>query len=274
MKNKSIAILMIIISTGLMQVHSITFWEGQVDQIGWAWSIALEAAMLWLWYEKKLLPLRLLAAAILIAGPWYQMTAPAMEKLHSYSSLKIQEVDYQEEVLQLFSSHKRYDDNSKKKYGWAKRIDNTQIKLDTARHNLREVRKKISSLPIPWRLYLVTVMQAAVLFVVMVTQLLAVTKLRIVTVTRKTTVTGKTVKPSNVKTNLTVDSQFVDRVVVVCRNVMKKNGLSQSKLAQKTGVRPADISMLFKHKEKLANNEETISDKQFGKLVSSLGIEA
>lgn len=67
--DKKMSIVVIILSTILMQIHSIEYWTGVTESYGIAWSIALEAAMLWLWYQKRLFLVRVLAATILIAGP-------------------------------------------------------------------------------------------------------------------------------------------------------------------------------------------------------------
>ena len=85
------ASLMVICSMVLMQIHSIDFWMEKAGPSGWAWSIGLEVAMLWFWYENKrrLQVFKYLAAFLLIAGPWYQITAPTFQNLNGVAGMQV-----------------------------------------------------------------------------------------------------------------------------------------------------------------------------------------
>ena len=110
------SIMMVLCSMVLMQIHSIEFWMDKAGASGWAWSIGLEVAMIWFWYENKrrLQVFKYLAAFLLIAGPWYQITAPTFESLQDVAVMQAEIETAQDAVTQYSRSLKRYEDNSVK----------------------------------------------------------------------------------------------------------------------------------------------------------------
>ena len=175
-----------------MQWHSIGFWTDTAGGSGWAWSIGLEAAMLWLWYERRLWPVKYMAAVLLIVGPWYQITAPTIERLNSVTAIKAEIKAEQKNFTQLSTSLDRYELNSTGRTGWAGRIDKVNVKLEEANARLSILRGKEAKKSAPWRDYVVAGMQAVALLIVLTAQLAAVTSLRSRNVSSVTkTVTAK-----------------------------------------------------------------------------------
>ena len=275
--DKKMAIVVIVLSTILMQIHSIEYWTGVTESYGVAWSIALEAAMLWLWYQKRLFLIRVLAAMILIAGPWYVLTEPAIESLQEKVELRNQILSAQGKVERLTASLIRYETNSAGRLGWSGRIDRTMTKLELAEKDLQRSRKKAASLGFEWRLYMVAGMQASILFIVMITQLLAVAGLRDSVITKVVSKESKgppklrpTPKPASGTTEY---DRAVEAVVKAIKAKPGEFGKTQNALAEYFDIRPADITMLFKHIEKRAAGSETISKVALQKMVAKLKID-
>lgn len=178
MTDRALAKIVVITSIILMQIHSIQFWQQYDSLFGWAWSLALEVCMLWLWYKNQLVVARILAAALLIAGPWYTLTAPTISTLEQVlvTQQKIESVEYRLE--QKTKSLERYDNNSDKRSGWSNRIDRIQSDIDRLDTKLEVLRDKELGTGVTWRLYMVASMQATILLIVLMTQLRAVSMLR------------------------------------------------------------------------------------------------
>jgi hypothetical protein len=62
--------VMLILTTSIIQWHSIQFWVEVAESIGFFWNIAIEAAAIWLWWHKKTV-LAFIASSLLMAGPLY-----------------------------------------------------------------------------------------------------------------------------------------------------------------------------------------------------------
>ncbi|MFP4182228.1 MAG: hypothetical protein ACLFTX_06495 [Thiohalospira sp.] len=52
----TLAAVILIGCTAVIQYHAIQFWTAQVDPVtGWAWSLLLEAVALWLWWRRGII---------------------------------------------------------------------------------------------------------------------------------------------------------------------------------------------------------------------------
>jgi len=272
--DKTVALAVIILSTVLMQIHSIEYWTTAAGATGWAWSIALEGAMLWLWYQKRLFPVRIVAALILIAGPWYVLTSPAIEQLQEKSRIEEKVSALQEEVDQLRASLIRYEENSGQRTGWAGRIDRAQRALDEAREKLETAKDEAAACGVDWRLHMVAGMQAAVLLIVMTTQLLAVGKLRNYEITESVSEKLKAPsklrqEPKQARTPMDYDSAIKAVKLAISNKLPDFEGKAKA-LAEHYGFRPADVSMVFNHEERKRSGKETISKKALKNMVDKL----
>lgn len=249
------ASLMVICSMVLMQIHSIEFWTKTAGASGWVWSIGLEVAMLWFWYENKrrLQVFKYLAAFLLIAGPWYQITAPTFESLTSVTVMQAEVETAQDRVAQLSISLDRYEKRSDKRSGWAGRIDKTQAKLEDARAKLSTLRDKGAKKEAPWRSRTVAAMQALALFIILTAQLAAVTNLRS---RNGSTVTKTVTAKRNVTRNAVITEHTTERyeetVKAVAEEITRQVEElgSQAKLCRQTGLRPEYVTAVMNHEEK------------------------
>jgi hypothetical protein len=291
-KNSGLAInlMMVITSFGLMQWHSIQFWNSAAGPSGWAWSIGLEIAMLCLWYDRKHRFLKYIAALILIAGPWYQMTSPAVRNIQNTNAIETEIEIETQRVDQLSKSMTIYENNSITIRGWAGRIDRTQKAKDELSARINKLHTELSKQNSTWREYMVTGVQSAALMIILIAQLSAVSNLGI----RQTTVrtnpeptihtTSKSKRPaaeiSKVTTKFldeisTSNFEDFDRTVEIAATeiiseLSKHN--SQKALAQTLGIDQKSISLILNHKKRKLSGTERISSNALNKVLKALEI--
>lgn len=289
----AINLLMIITSFCLMQWHSIQFWLSAAGPSGWAWSIGLEIAMLCLWYDRKHRFLKYIAAAILIAGPWYQMTSPAIHNIQNTNAIEI-EIEIETQRLdQLSKSIMIYENNSITKWGWAGRIDRTQKAKDELSARITELHSELSKQNATWREYMVAGVQSAALLIILIAQLSAVSNLG----TRQTE--GK--KPSEPKrktkqiepvlqrhaseiskasakdfdsisiSNFDDFDVMVETVAAEIIIELSKHN-SQKALAETLGIDQKSISLILNHKKRKLSGTERISSNALNKVLKALEI--
>lgn len=253
--DKKIALGVIILSTGLMQIHSIPFWQEFTDDYysGIAFSIALHGAMLWNWYTNQLPKVRVVIAALLIAGPWYQISTPVFEEIGEVKESSVMAASYLGEVEQLEASLKDYEENSKKYKRSADRVKPTQALLNTARKNYRKEISAPDKSEASWRLYTVAVMLASGFFVVLLTEISAVKFCR------------RTVS-ENIETgkgNVSKISETAEMVAAAISEKMKGYN-SQTAFAGAYGFNTRDVSNVV--------NGKAISKKKLGEMADRLGV--
>ncbi len=274
-----LAVVMVICSMVLMQIHSIEFWTKTAGASGWAWSIGLEVAMLWFWYENKrrLQVFKYLAAFLLIAGPWYQITAPTFENLNSATVIYADIEMAEDTIIQLSTSLDRYEERSDKRSGWAGRIDKTRVDWKEARAHLSALRSKGAKEEAPWRGYTVASMQAVALFIVLTAQLAAVASLRFRNVTTVTkSVTPKRNGNGHIVTPEQLPEHYEETVATVAKVITRRVAEfgSQAKLCKDLGLRPADVSMVLNHSEKKEDGAGIIGLKALQKITAALEVSA
>ena len=274
----AINLVMVITSFGLMQWHSIEFWKITTGpDTGWAWSIGLEIAMLCLWYDQKHRFLKYIAALILIAGPWYQMTSPAIRNIQNTNAIETEIEIETRRVDQLSKSITIYENNSITIRGWAGRIDRTQKAKDELSARINELHTELSKQNSTWREYLITGVQSAALLIILMAQLSAVSNLG----TRQTTGTTKpepvihtTSKPKRPATEISISKfEDFDRTVEIAateitRELSKHD--SQKALAQTLGIDQKSISLILNHKKRKLSGTERISSNALNKVLKAL----
>jgi len=177
-------IILIAGGTGIIQFHSIAFWSDNVDAtIGWAWSLMIEAAGLWLWYRPGIgsRMLGLLASLLLLAGPLYQIATPAVD---SMVKATISTTTHEQQVRMLRTQIaqdaqlvRTYARNSEKRTGWLVAIQDIQKRMDAARKQLATLQankpEPIASKGL--RVFLLVLLQALGLILIQVSNVLAIT---------------------------------------------------------------------------------------------------
>lgn len=271
-----LASLMVICSMVLMQIHSIAFWMDKAGSSGWAFSIGLEVAMLWFWYDcrNRLIEFcKYLAAFLLIAGPAYQITAPTFENLNSVTVIQADIETAQDAVTQYSVSLKRYEDNSVKFREWGGRIDRATVNLKEARAHLTILRAKGIKHDGPWRSRAVAGMETLTLLIVLTAQLAAVTALRSrngSTVMKTVTVKRNVTRNAATKQNPEDYEETVTAVAAEITRRVEDLG-SQAKLCRQTGLRPEYVTAVMNHEEKKKTGG-AITTNGLKKVADALGV--
>ena len=287
-KNSGLAInlVMIITSFCLMQWHSIQFWLSAAGPSGWAWSIGLEIAMLCLWYDRKHRFLKYIAAAILIAGPWYQMTSPAILSIQTTNSIETEIEIEIERFDQISKSLALYESNSATKWGWAGRIDRTQKTKDELSAQIKELHSELSKRNSQWREYMVTAVQSLALLIILTAQLSAVSNIGIKQPARiKSHIPAirPKAKRSAAEISKAVPDNFTEISTSKCEDFDKKveiiatairaelpNHDSQKALADRLGIGQKTISLILNHKKRKNVGTELISSNALNKTLKGL----
>jgi hypothetical protein len=180
--------VMLILTTSIIQWHSIQFWVEVAESIGVLWSIAIEASAVWLWWHKKT-ALAFIASSLLMAGPLYSLSAPVYKGKQSEvaltSSHQQQVVLSRESITALKQSLDSYQQNSLSRVGWATRIDETRNALQAETANLKNLVNegpKLKQTLMPWLVIAIEVLGLAVL---LLTQVLTIQALQGISVKSK-----------------------------------------------------------------------------------------
>ncbi|MCK4786234.1 MAG: hypothetical protein KAV87_20925 [Desulfobacteraceae bacterium] len=253
--DKKIAIVVIVLSTGLMQIHSIPFWQKFTGDYysGIAFSIALHGAMLWNWYTNQLPKVRVVIAALLIAGPWYQISTPVFEEIGEVKESSVLAASYLDEMAQLEASLKNYEENSKRYKRSADRVEPTHALLNDARKNYRKEISAPEKGEAAWRLYVAALMLASGFFVVLLTEISAVKFCR------------RTVS-ENIETGRGGVSEISETVEMVAATISEKmkGYASQAAFAGAYGFNTRDVSNVI--------NGKAISKRKLGEMAEKLGV--
>lgn len=179
------AVLLLLGAVVLMQKHAWEFWSQYDPAFGPLWAVMLEGAALWLWSQRSIAKnaLALVASLLVLAGPLYQVSAPAIQQ---YQESKTAPALYEKREQQLLANQQRlteslarYNANSETRAGWLGAISGTQDELTTVNEQLTALYAEQSeSKPMAWQSLAVIGMQAIALLIF---QLLIVLCIRAVT---------------------------------------------------------------------------------------------
>ena len=271
-----LATVMVVGSIFLMQWHSIEFWTDKVGESGLYLSIGLEAAMLWFWYDSRnrfIEFCKYLAAFLLIAGPWYQITAPTFQNLNSMTVMQADIEMAQDAIKQLSTSLDRDEKIRDKRFGWKDTLKETRADLKEARAHLSTLRAKKVKHDTPWRSRAVAGMQAAILFLMLTAQLTAVTYLRSRNVT---TVTEGVTPKRNGRRNAVTEQppeRYEETVKAVVEEITRREKElgSRAEICRQAGIRPEYVTAVMNHEEK-KRTCGAITPNGLKKIVDALGV--
>ena len=257
--------VMLILTTSIIQWHSIQFWVEIAESIGVLWSIAIEAAAVWLWWHKKAV-LAFIASSLLMAGPLYSLSAPVYEGKQSEVTLTSshqQQVDLSRaSITALKQSLDSYQKNSLSRVGWATRIDETRNALQAemaSLKNLINAGPKLKQTPMPWLVIAIEVLGLAVL---LLTQVLTIQALQGIAVKSKQPETAEDSKHDYSELALALSSRLSD--------TLNAEGLSQAEWARRNGVSTKTVSMLINHQKRSGSGKECVSKNELGGIQSAL----
>lgn len=162
----------------LLQWHGWKFWSTYVGPSGWAWSLLLELAALWLWVDHRRTRhlLAFVTSLLLLAGPMYSIAEPLLDAAragrHAQATRAVEIEALQDQVQSAEHALAIALRNSEKRAGWAATIQQSQATLERARDALQARLARHESPA--WQSAAVIVMQASALLIFQVGSVLAV----------------------------------------------------------------------------------------------------
>lgn len=279
--------LMLVISTCLIQWHSIQFWMDSTGVVGPLWSLAIEAAALWLWWQQRLL-LACCASLILIIGPLNYLAMPVYESVQleqrNLDRLNDQKVMIQNSINQLTAALESYQHTSQSRVGWAARIDDTQAALQIERGRFENTiietqTQNRNALP-----YLTISIETLAISILMLTQILAIHALRNVSTSKDGIETVSTDSPDELDIAEEILSNLSKRYAILdddietsvtelskrLTEVLKTETFSQAEWARRNGVSAKSVSMLLNHSKRKAQGKECISKNELRNISAQL----
>jgi len=176
MTKKSSNYLIIIAAAALMQWHSVQFWINHVGFSGIGWSLMLEAVVIWYWWNSRIV-LALIASTLLLFGPIYEITKPALENIRLQDQIKTLNKIDSVEINRLERSLETYEKNSEKRIGWSGRIDRIQNLINENSDRIRSRTSKNSSFDLSISTG-IALAQMLALLIIMTAQALAISDQR------------------------------------------------------------------------------------------------
>jgi hypothetical protein len=257
-----------------MQWHGIQFWTSYVGiETGWAWSISLELAALWLWVKGAGHRwLAFLASCLLLVGPLFHIAEPALRESSQADiadrnhGLAIEDV--KAEIVTLESSLETALRNSEARTGWLIDIQQTRESLSSARKRLQGLLNQRVVTPGPWP-WIKTLAQATALLVIWSVSIMAITDLT----KSKRTETGRSAVSKRRKPKKPeFDSSDIGQVVSRLEASIRKSGLSQGEWADRHGISRKNVSLIRNHSQRVAENKEVASKKVIYQVAAMLGL--
>jgi len=287
---RPIPITIALIAFTLMQAHSIEYWVSLTDPVrGVAFSVAIEAAALWLWYLRGMVArtFSVLASVLVIGSALFQVSEPLFARMHAASAQEELITLTRAEIADHQATIRQYEQNSGERLGWLEPMEEVRADLAAARARLREELQNTVDTGMDWRTTAGIGLQALVLVVVMVAQVLAVislrnplpkpTEKRPVKQTRQVAAAKpkptekRPVKPAAV--GITDPDHFDRRVEFVAdaiRQMLPNFEGKQMLVAEHINIRPADISMALNHVARKANKKETVTENALQRMENAL----
>lgn len=273
--------LVIIIATGLTQYHGIHFWSGFVGiESGWAWSISLEVAALWLWFNtgrRRLLAF--IASCLLLAGPLFHIIQPALLQLEQNETAKrnqlVNQVRIKEKINQIENALAVSLKNSQRRQGWLGDIEAGKNNLNLAHAELSAslANPVISSGPWPW---LMSLMQAFALLIVWAVSVLAISDL-----TKHKGTSEKNRK--FIKQAVSIDSKqdakqsnttepSIEKIIEALNFELSSKKITQNAWAELNGLSKKNVSLVKNHIQRKRDNKETAGRDVIAKMAKALGL--
>jgi len=275
--------LLVVGGVVVLQYHSMQFWNAQAGAgIGWLWSLLIELAGLWLWYQPDWASrlLGAVASVVLLAAPLYFLGSVAMVKLDASRGIAAQkQVKTQAQHASIaalersISSHQltisTYLDNSKNSAGWSKAIADVQALMQRDQDALQALRVTqvtpmlqksymVTSQPVTSVTSLITMvlLQCAGLIVIQIANIKAM--MYMANVTKLQVLQPRVTPPatSQVQTNIAIHVASpvghggllgVDAMQAKCNDFLRVNHMSGRAFAAACEVSPAQVSFLLNY---------------------------
>jgi len=172
---KYVAILIILMATSIIQWHGMMFWTEHAGASGWGWSIVLEAAALWLWWQPKwhIRALGLIGTIIVLCGPMYQISAPAISALKNGQANKVEIAALQQNLTLQKNQLTKFLENSTKRTGWLPSIQSTQTAIQTTQDKINTLTRSKDGKPF-WEVMALVAIEMMALIVITFAQITSV----------------------------------------------------------------------------------------------------
>ncbi len=163
----------------LLQAHALPFWQGLSGAVlGALWSLTLEAAALWLLFQRGL-GMRLaglLAALAILAAPFWQAGAPVFKQVRHAQATSAQMHLHKQALASARADKKNYQSIAGSRLGWHGKITTAKAREATAQKALAALRQQ--GVPSPWAAAAPLLLLVASLLFFQAVNLLAVEVLR------------------------------------------------------------------------------------------------
>ena len=172
---KYVAILIILMATSIIQWHGMIFWTEHAGASGWGWSIVLEAAALWLWWQPKwhIRALGLIGTTIVLCGPMYQISTPAISALKNGQANKIEIAALQQTLTLQKNQLTKFLENSTKRTGWLPAIQSSQTAIQTTQDKINTLTRSKDGKPF-WEVMALVAIEMLALIVITFAQITSV----------------------------------------------------------------------------------------------------
>lgn len=250
----------------LLQTHGIEFWVNKVGLTGILWSLLLEAAALWLWYQPGTgrRVLGLIASAMLLFGPLHQVAIPVLQEMegarHTDAARVAQISIVRAEITNLERSLEVFRKNSEARTGWLGPIQQNEQRLSEARQTLGSLLAAPVQSALGWSQHGVVLMQGAALVLFQTTAVLIITSLS------RNSSLRKQQKPEG--TPVEIESETPETKPETSNNPdvaqlseRLEEHLARRKLAAKTfaemyRLNPRDVSLIRNHSRRAAEGKQ------------------
>ncbi|MCY0966159.1 hypothetical protein [Parathalassolituus penaei] len=150
--NRLPAALLLVGGITLLQLHASDYWTQHAGQTGLLWSLMIEGAAMWLWAARSLgkNALALVASVLALSAPLYQLGQPVYadwQQTQQQTLLVQQQIDQQQQAItRLEAKGTTYQQNSVKRDGWAKLIEQTETQIQTAEADRNRLQAQLTGM--------------------------------------------------------------------------------------------------------------------------------
>ena len=263
-------LLMLIMSISLIQWHSIQFWVTHTGDIGIAWSLTLEMACMWLWWQNRK-RVAFVTSLLVIAGPIAFQVLPVIETLdrNNFDVSKhtaLLEASHRN-IAQLEQALDSYLRNSEERLGWATRIDETQAEIEQARSDqLRLIQASPADIHLSNAFVTVSI-QVLAISILFLTQILVIAQFRSLSADRNNVEIPERIEIEEVATEDDFEAE-IERVSKWLFSAIQESRKTQAQWAKEHGISAKSISLLKHHQARKIEGKEVISAAELNKIIS------
>ena len=265
---------------GILQWHSIPFWQGQVGEwSGLAWSVLLEAISLWLWYrpgQRWFRPMAWATTLLLLAGPLHQVSDPLIREIaaldHDSASISQRIQSLEEEIASTERSLDRYQRFAQNRTGWQPNINWAETALSMKRKERQNLIVSLSiaetSASLNWRrigkiggqLLSLVIFQMAIIFAIS-------------SLSRSFHGAGNIDRTPSVPAGSTYNNDGVENIAVTLQKAiqtLRKSGKTYADIETRFQISQRDLSLLVNHFYRKKRGDRTLGMESMRRIRAKL----